>query len=517
MSDLDDFTNFDQSEMIQANPKSYRFLDLLKISDDVRRRLSLHLDRIVSGNDDIYMTPLGKNVDPQVILSKVDSLISDNEHLLSKNLLDLESSNRSKFGPRSIAKPWTERYNDVKSYFEKANFKSTVAVPLSNSRGSLRPISIVNASKFLKPNTNSGLPDYVKKKTVIQKTVDNYESILNEEYPCVLFTRTQESGKTRTVWGFSIADTLFEMTLYIPLLNLQKLKPWRTALLGPDHVDDSLSKFMSELIVDDNLTLVSIDFSTFDATINSSLQESAFNYIKNQFQPSSDVMIDRVAHRFNTVGILTPSGVMSGQHGVPSGSTFTNEVDSIVQFNISSQSGCSINRFEIQGDDGVYLMKSTDVDKLFDSFQSSGLIVNIDKSYTSREFCVYLQRLYDVYYYKDGFIGGIYPIYRAINRLVYQERYSNFEDFDLTGIDYYSIRAITILENVKYHPLFKELVKLVYELDKYKLKFSSKAVSKYYNMIQNGSGATKFMKNQFGDNVKGIYSFETVKLISTFT
>nr|APG78305.1 RdRp [Hubei picobirna-like virus 2] len=515
MSDFEDTTDFDQSNTMPANPNRYRFLDSLSISDDVTRRLSLHLDRIVSGNNEVYLTPLGKNVDPKVILSRIDSIIAEGDHLLSLNLKNLESSNRAKFGPRSIAKPWTERFNDVKKYFEDTNVPSTVSVPLTY-KGNLRPISVENASKYLKPNTNSGLPDYAKKKTVVQKLVENFDEYIGRNSPCILFTRTQEIGKTRTVWGFPIADTLRELTVYVPLLSLQKTLPWRTALLGPDAVDASLSKFFSELLVDDSLTLVSIDFSTFDATVKNRQQESAFNYIRNQFQKSHESVINDIANRFNTIGILTPSGVMSGQHGVPSGSTFTNEVDSIVQHNVSSHSGASINRKEIQGDDGSYLMKSSDVGLLFKSFLDNGLVVNIDKSYVSRDFCVYLQRLYDVHYYKDGFVGGIYPIYRAINRLVYQERYSNFEDFDLTGIDYYSIRAITILENVKYHPLFKELVKLVYELDKYKLKFSSKAVVKYDNMLKNGSGTGGFMYNQFGDNVSGIYSFETYKLISTF-
>lgn len=498
-----------------AESQRYPFLDDLLISKDVKRRLSSFLDLTVRGSKEVYLTPIGKNLDPMLILNKVDSLIESGKDQITDSLYQLELSNRSKFGPRSIAKPYSEREDDVKSYFENNDIRTSATVSLTN-KGTLRPLSLETASKYLKPSTNSGLPYFTKKKAVIKRVLDNFNSILKERYPCILFTRTQEGNKSRTVWGFDIADTLNELTVYVPLLNEQKKLSWRSSLLGPDAVDLSISSLMSKALVNNTLKFLSVDFSKYDSTISYALQESSFNYIKNKFQKDYSKDISYIFERFNTIGILTPNGIMSGRHGVPSGSTFTNEVDSIAQYLLHESSGIESNGFQIQGDDGVYLLNDSQMKTLLAEFTSNGLNVNMDKSYQSSEYCVFLQRLYDKHYYKDNFIGGIYPIYRAINRIVYQERFSNFEDFDLAGVDYYSIRTITILENVKYHPLFKEFVKLVYDLDKYKLKFSGASVYKYRDLVNKGSGSGGFQYNQFGDRVEGIYDFEVVKLINSW-
>lgn len=140
--------------------------------------------------------------------------------------------------------------------------------------------------------------------------------------------------------------------------------------------------------------------------------------------------------------------------------------------------------------------------------------MNDSKSYISKDFIVYLQRLYDRYYLKNGFIGGIYPLYRALNRILYQERYSDFMDYSLKGRDYYSLRTISILENCKYHPLFEEFVKFIYYKDKFKLSFTTEGLANYNRMTSNGTGTVGLINNQYGDSTKGINSFETIKVIN---
>jgi len=508
-----DSTNFDQSSDRQANLSKYKFLSSLRLSEDITRRLSLHLDNIVMGNVTVYLAAIAKEHGPEYILQEVDKLFENGKDKLSTKLVEFELSNRDKYGPRSIAKPWSERVPDLDTYFSSKVTNPSSAKVKFKSSGSLRSISLSNASSLLKSNTNSGLPYYTKKKNVITRVIDKYDDVLSKNFPCILFTRTQEGNKTRTVWGYPIADTLREMTVYSPLLSYQKKLPWRTSLLGPDAVDGKLSKIFRDISELDGFLLLSIDFSAYDSSVSKELQSLSFNYIKSLFQLSDHGLIDTIKDRFNTIGIVTPSGIMTGNHGVPSGSTFTNEVDSIVQYICAISSGAEIIDFEIQGDDGLYLIAAKDVDVFKSHLKSNGLIVNDDKSYLSSNYCIFLQRLYDNTYFKDGKVCGIYSLYRAICRIVFQERYSNFEDFDLNGLDYYSIRTITILENVKYHPLFKEFVALVYKLDKYKLNYSSKSVANYSRMINEGSGTGSFLYNQFSDKVDGINNFETVKII----
>lgn len=81
------------NSQVNSEPK-YAFLHDLNLDQDVVYRLSLHLDRIVSGSSDVYLTPLGKDNDVQSILKGWDEIFNNNKHKLNSELIDLENSNR---------------------------------------------------------------------------------------------------------------------------------------------------------------------------------------------------------------------------------------------------------------------------------------------------------------------------------------------------------------------------------------------------------------------------------------
>lgn len=509
LDDLDSISSLNQD----ATPMKFKFLSSLNLDDDVKRRLSIHLGNVIKGYDTSLLTPIGKSEDPNHILAGWDKIYKAKRHLIIDELNDLELLNRSKFGPRSIAKPWSERKLSTTEYFGKdsCRLQADTLSPRTSS-GVLRPLQLKSAITYLKNSTNSGLPYYTRKGTVKDEVVSNFESILERKDPCVLFTRTQEGSKTRDVWGFPIADTLNETKFYQPLLNYQKSLPWRSALLGPEIVDVHITDMVKSAFKY-NYNLVSIDFSGYDKTLKQELQCASFNYIKNLFQASFDDEINYIQDRFGTIGLITPSGVLTGNHGVPSGSTFTNEVDSISQYLILKHSKSSL-KCQIQGDDGAYLVKDLrSYERILKTFELAGNDVNEEKSYVSSKFIVYLQNLYHINYMKNDLIGGIYPTYRALNRILFQERWTDFEEFQLEGIDYYSLRTLSILENCKHHPLFPDLVRYVKSLDKYDLRFNRKSVAKYDRMQNNDSGVGGILNNQYGDKISGITNFESYKLL----
>lgn len=515
-SPLNDYSDRDAD--LNANPVKFHFLYGLDLDQDVIRRISLHLSGTYEGSNTILMTPLCKERSPESILSAWDDIFNANKHKLNDTLLGLEDLNRSKFGPRSVAVPWKERIPTLNKYFTKDECSVPPGYLYPNktdSKSRLRPLSVENAITYLKNDTNSGLPYYTRKGKVKSRLPGKFKELLNRKDPCILFTRTQEGGKTRNVWGYPIADTLLEMMYYRPLLNYQRELSWRSALRGPLEVDRCITNIIDKAIVN-KYKIISIDFSGYDATLKSKVQKACFNYIRSLFQVDSHDDLNNIEERFNTISILTPSGIIKGSHGVPSGSTFTNEVDSIGQYLISSSTGLvSDENIQIQGDDGVYCIRSEEVKDFLNCFRLCGLDVNEDKSYVSNDFAIYLQNLYHPDYRdKNGLIGGIYPTYRALNRLLFQERWSGFEDYDLQGKDYYSLRAISILENVKHHPLFEEFVHFIKSIDKYSLKVSRKSVDKYVNYISDTSGSEGFLVNQYGDDLKGIKSFKVWKLIN---
>jgi hypothetical protein len=501
-------------EMIMAQP--YLFLEDLDLKPDVKFRLSQSLDRIERGNDEIYTSPMAIRVDPVDFLAGWDEIFERRQSELDEELVDLELHNRKAYGPRSLSKPWSERKASVESYFEEETLRAGPEVTYPTSH-SLRPLSVGQAAKFLKSNTSSGLPDLKRKGLVVERTERELNSLLDREDPCVLFTRTQDflssenRSKTRNVWGYPVALTLLEMQVYRVLLEYAKKLPFRAALLGPDHVDRAVSQLFGASKLTGG-TLVSIDFDSYDASVKEVLQNSVRQYIKGVFQTSTDVVqkIDYIFDRFNDIGIVTPDGVMLGPHGIPSGSTFTNEADSLAQhlvvqdLNLPSQ---------IQGDDGLYL--THEPDELYSRFKEFNLEANVGKSYQSNDFAVYLQRYYSTTYVEDGVTVGIMPTYRVINRLMYPERYTDFEEYGMVGSDYFAIRSIALLENCKYHPFFEDLVKYAVRNDKYGLTFTGKGLKKYVKMLTETSGIQGLIKNQFGDDVRGILNFETIKVIKS--
>ena len=157
-----------------------------------------------------------------------------------------------------------------------------------NLGNKLRPLSIEKASLLLKNSTNSGLPWYTKKGDIKQTLVSNFKYYLDRQDPCVLFTRTQEQGKTRNVWGYPSADTLNEMRYYAPLLDYQKKLSWRAALNDPHTVDRGITNLINNAMLSGK-KLVSIDFSAYDASVSKELQSAAFDYIKSLFQKNCAV------------------------------------------------------------------------------------------------------------------------------------------------------------------------------------------------------------------------------------
>jgi hypothetical protein len=511
------FDDVDKTEMeyeMTLSPKAYPFLNTLDVDQDVKRRLALQLNGIELGSSNILYTPLGEEGRAETILSEVDKMFKENSATVNEVLFDLEISNKDKFGPRSRALPWSERKRQLDESFEYDSLLDRLDnnVPPSGNR-SLRPIDYPTALKLLKNDTNSGLPDYTRKGIVKKRVLENIDEYLEEDYPCLLFTRTQENWKTRTVWGYPIADVLREMRFYSPLLSYQKNLPYRAALIGPEEV----SRKVRDIVLacqKSSRTIVSIDFIHFDDNAKGTLQSLAFQDIKSKFQYKYQDEISELQKRFLTIGILTPDGIKEGPHGIPSGSPFTNEVGSLVQLIPAKQLPFIDENFmQVQGDDGVYLVPKDCEDKLIKQFESYGLKVNKTKSYTSDKYAIYLQCLHHIDYISAGIIGGIYPIYRALNRLCFQERWSKFEDHDITGRDYYSIRALCILENCKYHPLFENFVKIIHKYDKYSLDFTSQGLSNYVHMLESANGAEGILNNQYGDNTRGLRNFESYKIV----
>jgi hypothetical protein len=429
-----------------------------------------------------------------------------NRYEITANLSKIEDSNRSKFGPRSLAKPWAERKESLLDYFRYNTYPDDPFT--TKASGRLRPTSLTSAGDRLIKSSNSGLP-YLQRKGIV---LDDAISSFGEQYgvyPCMLYTRTQEERKTRNVWGFPISDTLQELQYFIPYFEVEKYFRHRSALRGPDFVDTMVSKLILEK-PNDHL-MVSVDFSSYDASVSPEHSHAAFQNVARAFQAGHEVGLFELWKRFITIPVYTPDGEKTGIHGVPSGSVFTNTIDSEVQYLVSGREySC-----EIQGDDGIYRVPVSDLSDFYKRFNDAGLKLNEDKSETfDAHEGVYLQRYYNPLYRRgDGSLGGVYSIFRAMARIKYLERWTDFDKMKISGADFFSLRTIMILENCKHHPCFVELVLYAQSTDKYGLQFTAEGLNAYSRSMESKTRAGVF--NQFGDEVGGINDFETVKVLKT--
>merc|ERR1712228_1063254 len=138
----------------------------------------------------IFLSPMGSAKSPEAILQGWDSIFYSNRDKLNNVLLELEENNRSKYGPRSIAVPWTERRSTVLNTFTADNGKEVESNIVLNGR--FRPISLANAAKYIKLQTNAGLPTMSGKCKVLSETLNSIDNQIDEDYPSVPFTRTQK-------------------------------------------------------------------------------------------------------------------------------------------------------------------------------------------------------------------------------------------------------------------------------------------------------------------------------------
>lgn len=507
----------------EALANQYPFMKYLKekwqLTDNAFIRILSSFSQIVKGNDSVLLSPVAHEHSPKVIYDNFLNLVLANGfNDLIVEVQEAENSNLKKYGPRSIQAPLEERWNGILEHFKQFTVPEHLLNDLNEvadlTSGNYRPVSFDTAVSKLRGSTSAGLPTLGNKAGAKLQNIENFDEWLSNDLACLLYTRTQENNKTRLVWGYPTVNMIDEQRYYLPILKHQQNNvEWRKAIVGTDQTDKKITEIIDFAHAND-LYIVSVDFSSYDATVGIDLQTAAFRYINNLYQDQYSDEILRIAYNFLHIPLLTPRGLLSGPHGVPSGSAFTNEIDSIAQYLIAVSSGLVyIDYMQIQGDDGVYV--TSDPDGLTEYFKLFGLQPN-DKGLVSKTTVVYLQKIYNAEYrLPNGIIGGIYPVSRALLRLVYLERFVELKDVSLNTKEYFAVRAIAILENCKYHPLFKQFVNFVMELDQLGLCVSPNALKEYVRFISEKSGRFDNVTNQYGDELTGIANFETVKYINS--
>lgn len=469
-------------------------------------KLSNSNSRIRKGTNVVLISPVGERAGPTELFEEWERIYTRGLEKLNEDLREIEDKQKSKFGPRSIAVPWKDIKETLLDSYKPININTNNLRESIKGVYKLRPTSIAKSAQYTKNFTQAGAPTLEKKGLVRDETVRDFDRLFEEDLPMICATRTQEQRKTRIVNIYPFVDIINENRFFVPLFSELKKLQCFAAFNGPDSVDQAVTEMLLRARDDSTLICLSGDISNFDNNVKAQLQSSAFDVIRGYFQKSYSSQLDEIASRFLSKPLVTPDDtIIYGDHGIPSGSNFTGVVGTLVNWLVINLPNWLI---QVMGDDFIALVNSPD--ELKSKFTTVGLELNLDKSFVKPSCFVYLQRLHHLDYMVDGEAKGIYPTWRALNRLIYLERFTNFEDFDLNGRDYFAIRSLSILENCKHHPLFEELVKFWMSYDKYKLP-SNSSINAYVKM-QESKITSVGSTNQYGDLIEGIRSFESYKI-----
>lgn len=460
------------------------------------RGLRSYFGNVVEGQPNVYDTPFARGESTAELITQWFTVL---ESIKDKwpTLYEFESDLAKKVGPMSVMKPLQDRMSDIDSYYEAISLASTpideravkaVISEFSRIRG-LRVRGEKRTVELMKKSTNSGSPFFKKRRTVVDQTMpceigyskDEVFQLLNGKpytAAAVLGWRGQEGGpnpddvKQRVVWMFPFAVNIQELRLYQPLIEAAQKFRLVPAWVSMDEVDRTITKMFDSK--GDNDLVVCTDFSKFDQHFGPDMQECAKSILSALLDnsPNSTEWIERVF----PVKYMIPLAfnwdqVKFGKHGMGSGSGGTNCDETLshraLQYEAAIRSGAKLNPYsQCLGDDGILTYPGITVDKVVQAYRSHGQEMNDDKQYASTQDCTYLRRWHHKDYRVDGICAGVYSTCRALGRLRYLERYMNPSIWDEKAV---ALRQLSILENVKYHPLREEFIDFCMKRDKYRL------------------------------------------------
>nr|UAW00927.1 MAG: RNA-dependent RNA polymerase [Porcine picobirnavirus] len=462
--------------------------------------LRSYFGRVVEGQPDVYRTPFYRKQDVTVILKQ---WMPHLEVLQDKwpSLLKFEKDLAEKVGPMSVMKPLKDRLKDIDSYYDSILLESKPISPEAvdavldewKVASGLRQRSLQRTVDIMKKSTNSGSPFFRDRKDVVDATVGGiypYINFVDEtniqqhlksgmwQAAAVLGWRGQEGGpsredvKQRVVWMFPFAVNVCELTVYQPLIEAAQRFDLVPAWVSMEAVDKRVTQLFDTKRPED--LVICTDFEKFDQHFNSDMSDCAKTILQRLFtkSPSFDSWLENVYPvKYNIPLAYNWNCIRTGKHGMGSGSGGTNADETLthraLQYEAALLQGAVLNPNSMcLGDDGILSYPGITEEDVTRVYSSHGQVMNPGKQTSSTDDCTFLRRWHHKDYRIDGVCAGVYSTARALGRLAMQERYYKPEVWNSKMV---ALRQLSILENVKYHPLREEFVDFCMKGDKYRL------------------------------------------------
>lgn len=298
---------------------------------------------------------------------------------------------RSKFRPEMLVKPLTTYLEGGKM----GNYDGTLLnqaferVKRAFFVGKLKAVALERCN--WQPTKNAGAPSFDKKANVYRESLGEAKAIRKGMCPppLAVFHRGKSEEVVRPVFAYPFSMTLLETRFFEPF-QYEVMNHHNPYIGGRSYSvlsgDIYEMRWKSDWIME-------MDYSGFDGSISSTLITLAFKVIENNFVFDD---VDRsdwelVKRYFLTAPWLLPDGqlLVGRRHGVPSGSMFTQIVDSIVNAIAIEYTklrvGFRTSRYYVLGDDSLIgiIGRKPDFSEIDRSLSELGIRLNVKKSSVS--------------------------------------------------------------------------------------------------------------------------------------
>lgn len=340
---------------------------------------------------------------------------------------------------------WNENYRkslkEMKEEFSKLHLKPLIFMSDDDIRDSLP-----------KKDTHSG---YTWIETGYKEKGDNLEGIYQKfslevkdaiskgslNKPILIGFRTQASGEyedngERTNHCKHKLRVVSMIDLIQIVLELQFSVPIQKYLGNSEYYAGGKSeKSISSIITKNRLKynrFLSIDYSSFDQTISSWLIEDAFSIVRSAFVMTTfqQEMFDLMVHDFIHKDFILNEGILHSDKGVPSGSMFTQIIDSLVNVLVIKTFFKHLKEevsMITMGDDNVIFSNSSVSLEDLASYinKNFGLIVKVDEKssqgYSRKQDVKFLSRYWTWY-------GEWRHPNQLLSRLLFPERHRVYDN-----------------------------------------------------------------------------------------
>lgn len=503
-------------------------------------KLRSYFGHVREGTDEDIRTPFYDGKPREEVLNAWQKILEPKLAGM-EGLLNFENQLREKVGPLSIMKPLSERLDDIEAYYNLIHQDSKPILPeaidaLIKDWGpkinGLRLRSLPATWDQMRKSTSSGSPFFMKRRLAYQKyKMGFYDGNINKMVygvgkfspTAILGWRGQEGGlefddvKQRVIWMFPMLINIYELSFYQPLIEACQHFNLVPAWNGNDSVDEEVTLLFDTKAKDD--VIIATDFTKFDQHFNEQMQLCAYEVIK-ALGTKPDIikwLSDIFPIKYEIPLAYDFGEIHYGKHGMASGSGGTNADETLshrcLQLEAAITSHAELNRHSMcLGDDGLLSYPGIDLDHVIKSYSSHGLEMNESKCFVSKTEAEYLRRWYSSDYRINNICRGVYSTYRALGKLMGQER---FYDPDEWGPEMVSLRYLSIIENVKWHPARDEFLEFCVKGDKYRLGLDIPGFLDNLDNIVKSSDIAHEFTSYTGSDQSGIGSWWVVQKLKT--